>query len=236
MSASPIPPLVELKCRNCGSALSPEEFSPQLAAARCRHCGSLFALPVASGGRVLPRPDAPMPRNCQIRDDGYTLEITRKWKDAAAWFLLVFSLFWNGFMIGWHTIALTTGVWAMSLFGLLHTAIGLFLIYTTAARFVNWTVVRANTTTLEVKSGPLPWRGDKSLSSPDIRQLYCAEKITRNKNGTSTSYRVEAVLDGNRRETLVTGLTQAEHALFLEQQLERHLKIADVPVEGEYGR
>lgn len=236
MSATSIPPLVELKCRNCGSALSPEDISPQLAAARCRHCGSLYALPVASGGPTLLRPDVPMPNNFHIQDDGYTLEITRKWKDAAAWVLLVFTIFWNGFMIVWHTIALTTGAWVMSLFGLLHTGIGLFLAYTSIARFVNRTVVRANATKLEVKSGPLPWRGNKSLPSIDIRQLYCTEKITRTKNGISTTYRVEAVLEGNRRAVLVTGLSQADHALFLEQQLERHLKIADVPVKGEYGR
>lgn len=236
MPASPIPQLVELKCRNCGSALSPEDISPQLAAARCRHCQSLFALPVAAGGRTIPRPEVPLPGNFQFRDDGRTLELTRRWRGFRAWFLLFFSLFWNGFMIVWHVISISTGAWVMSLFGLIHTGVGVFLAYYTAALFLNRTVIRANATTLDVKSGPLPWKGDISLPSSAVSQLYCKEKISHGKNGSSASYRVEAVLDGNRRETLVSGLDNADHALFIEQQLERHLKIADVPVAGEHGR
>ncbi len=228
--------LIELKCRNCGSPLSPEDISPQLSAARCRHCHSLFALPSAAGGRPIPRPQVPLPPNFRIYDDGYTLEITRRWRGPVAFFLLFFSLFWNGFMVVWHAISLSTGAWMMSAFGLLHTGVGIFIAYYTLALFINTTAIRADGRSLDVKIRPLPWKGNKSIAAVEISQLYCMEKISHGKNGSSASYRIEAVLGDNRRETLVSGLPEADHALFIEQQLERHLKIADVPVAGEHGR
>ena len=69
-----------------------------------------------------------------------------------------------------------------------------------------------------------------------VEQLFCREKISRGKNGTTTTYQLEAVLEGNRRETLVKDLSDPDHALYIEQQLERHLRLPDVPVAGEHGR
>jgi len=229
------PSLTDLKCRNCGAALSAADISPQLGAARCGHCRSLFALPASSPASI-PRPEAPLPTAFTMKTLGDTLVITRRWRNLSAWFLLFFALFWNGFLVVWHGIALSTGAWFMSAFGLIHTGVGLFLIYYVAAQFLNSTVIRASSRGLESKTGPLPWKGDRQLGAATVSQLYCTEKVHRSKNGSSTSYGVEAVLPGNRRDTLVRGLPEADQALFIEQQLERHLALADVPVAGEHGR
>lgn len=227
--------LVELKCRNCGSALSPEDISPQLAAARCGHCNALFAIPQASP-QAIPRPDVTLPKGFQIEHGMDSVTITRRWFVPSAFFLLIFAVIWNGFMIVWHAMALDSGMWIMSVFGLIHTGVGVFLVYYVLALFLNSTVIRATTYELEVKSGPLPWRGDKRIAADTVEQLFCKEKITHGKNGSSASYRIEAVLRGNVRETLASGFTDPDQALFVEQELERHLKISDVPVAGEYGR
>ncbi len=232
---TPPPALTDLKCRNCGAALSAGDISPQLGAARCGHCRSLFALPTSSPASI-PRPEVPLPAAFTMETLGDTLVITRRWRNFSAWFLLFFALFWNGFLVVWHGIALSTGAWFMSAFGLIHTGVGLFLIYYVAALFLNSTVIRASPRGLESKSGPLPWRGDRLLDAGTVSQLYCTEKIHRSKNGSSTSYGVEAVLPGNRRDTLVRGLPEADQALFIEQQFERHLGLTDIPVAGEHGR
>jgi hypothetical protein len=229
------PSLVDLKCRNCGAALSAADISPQLGAARCGHCRSLFALP-AAGSTAIPRPQVPLPAAFTLEDHGDTLVITRRWRNAGSWFLLFFAILWNGFLIVWHGVSLSSGMWFMSLFGLIHTGVGFFLIYMVAAQFLNTTVIRASPRGLESISGPLPWKGDRTFDGGTVSQLFCTEKIHRGKNGSSSSYQVEAVLPGNRRETLVRGLPEADHALFIEQQLERHLQIADRPVDGEHGR
>lgn len=232
---TPPPALTDLKCRNCGAALSAADISPQLGAARCGHCRSLFALPTSSPASI-PRPEVPLPAAFTMETQGDTLVITRRWRNVGAWFLLFFALLWNGFLIVWHGIALSQGAWFMSAFGLIHTGVGLFLIYYVAALFLNSTVIRASSRGLESKSGPLPWKGDRQLGAGTVSQLYCTEKVHRSKNGSSTRYGVEAVLPGNRRDTLVRGLPEADHALFIEQQLERHLGLADIPVAGEHGR
>jgi hypothetical protein len=232
---NPPPPLVDLKCRNCGAALAATDISPQLGAARCGHCRSLFALPAAAPAAI-PRPQAPLPPALSVRTEADTLVITRRWRSAAAWFLLFFAVFWNGFMVVWHGISLASGAWFMSAFGLIHTAVGLFLIYYVAALFVNSTVIRASRGGLSVKTGPLPWKGDCTLDASSATQFFCTEKIHRGKNGSSTSYTVEVVLPGNQRRSLATGLPDPDQAIFIEQQLERHLGITDVPVAGEHGR
>jgi hypothetical protein len=227
--------LVELKCKNCGSALSPEDISPQLAAARCGHCNALFAIPQA-GPQVIARPDVPLPKGFLLERGMDSVTITRRWFGPLAFILLFFALFWNGFMIVWHAIALGTGMWVMSAFGLIHTGIGLFLVYYVLALFLNSTVIRATPFELVVSTGPLPWKGNKRIAADQVEQLFCKERISHGKNGSSANYRIEAVLRGNVRETLVTGFSDPDQALFVEQEIERHLKIADVPVAGEYGR
>jgi len=224
-----------MKCRNCGAELTPEDISPQLAAARCHHCHTLFAIP-AAGARTIERPNVSLPKGFTINETMDTLDITRRWRSPTVYFLLFFAILWNGFMVVWNWIALSQGMWPMAAFGVLHTGVGLFLIYTVVAMFINSTVVRSAPGLLAVKSGPLRWKGDKTMDPKLVEQLFCREKISHGKNGTSVSYQVEAVLEGNRRETLVKDLTNPDHALYIEQQLERHLRIADLPVAGEHGR
>jgi hypothetical protein len=250
--------LIELKCKSCGATLNPENIVPRLAMARCDHCGAVFALSGVpwSGAREkaesIERPQVPMPKGIRVQAFGDSLEITRRWYNHGFLFLAFFCLMWNGFMIVWHVIALSMGAWFMSLFGLLHTAVGIGLAYFTGAGFLNRTVIRARRGLIEVTSGPVPWPGNLTLSTDDLEQLYCTEKVRQGKNGTSCSYEIHAITSGppdsftwgsrsapspgKVRKTLLKGLTDAEQALFIEQQLERFLGIEDKPVRGEIPR
>lgn len=227
--------LIELKCRNCGSQLAPEDISPQLAAARCQHCNALFALPTAAR-EPIPRPEVPLPDGYAVDLRYSTLEITHRWSRKKAWGLLFFAILWNGFLVVWHSIALSQGHWFMSLFALIHTGIGVWLIYAVTAQFLNSSVIRVNAEAVEVHHGPVKMKRNRELPAGDIQQFYCKEKVRRHKNGSSTSYGVEAVMNDDKRQTLVDGLDQPDQALFLEQQIEKHLGIADRPVSGEHGR
>jgi hypothetical protein len=182
------------------------------------------------------RPQVPLPKRVQVQDFGHSFEISRRWFSPMFLFLAVFCVFWNGFMLVWHGIALASGAWFMSLFGLLHTAVGLGLLYFTVAGFINATVICVAQGMIDVRHGPLPWPGNKSLSVHDVSQLYCRETVQHNKNGTQCTYEVMVLRQDNVRETLVKGLTDADQALYIEQELERHLRIQDQPVAGELPR
>ncbi|MBK1827759.1 hypothetical protein [Haloferula rosea] len=231
------PQLIELKCRNCGSQLDPADISPQLAAARCRHCNALFAIPTAAPvapAEAIPRPEVGLPKGFTTRHEGADLVITRRWFTPAVFFLLFFCIFWNGFMIVWHGIAITQGMWIMSAFGLIHTAVGIAVAYSVLATFLNSTVVQAGPSGIGIRHGPLPWRGNQTLSRDQLQQLYCQEKVSRGKNGTSVRYHLTAVTPGNQRQTLIKNITDPDQAIFLEQQIEKHLGIMDTQVAGEF--
>ncbi len=68
-----------------------------------------------------------------------------------------------------------------------------------------------------------------------LQPLNCREKISQGKNGASYRYAVLVVLQG-RREVLLKGLENVEQALYIEQEMERFLKINDTPVAGEIPR
>ena len=48
------------------------------------------------------------------------------------------------------------------------------------------------------------------------------------------TYEVHLIDRNYKHAKLVTGLPSSEHALYLEQEIERFLHIADRPVRGEY--
>ena len=233
--------LIELSCKNCGATLQPENVSLPLCVARCPHCGAVFAIAdpsrgeSAAGAAWRPRPRVPMPPRVDVLDLGNHLEIRRSWFSPMLFFLLFFCIFWNGFMVVWHVMAISMGAWFMSVFGLLHTAVGLGLAYGTLAGFVNQTVIRVGQGLLEVQHGPLPWLGNKTLPAHEVQQLYCQEHVHHGKNGSSVTYSVELVRNEGR-ETLIKSLSECDQALFIEQELERFLKIEDQPVRGELAR
>ena len=234
--------LTELCCKSCGAPLAADNVVERLAMARCGHCGAVFALdrPATAAGPSadLPRerPKVPLPRGIQVQELGSTLEITRRWFSPVFLFLAFFCVMWNGFMLVWHGMALASGAWFMSLFGLLHTAVGVWLLYYTLAGFLNTTTIRVQWDELEVRHGPVPWPGNKTLSARDLEQFYCQEKINRGKNGVQYAYQVLALRKDHVRETLLTGLSDVDQALYIEQELERFLRIEDRPMPGEVGR
>ncbi|MBB5351646.1 DNA-directed RNA polymerase subunit RPC12/RpoP [Haloferula luteola] len=225
--------LLELKCTNCGSTLDPTDISPQIAAARCPHCHSLFALPNAVT-QPIPRGQVELPARMSLSEENGQLVIRRSWFHPTVWILVAFATFWNGFLIVWHSIALSHGMWFMSAFGLIHTAAGLAMIYAILATFLNTTTLRAGRGVLEVTQGPIPWRGNQRLDTGSLTQIFCRQKIHHGKNGSSTSYEVEAIFHGNQRRTLLKGIKQADQALFIEQQIEKFLRIVDQRVEGDF--
>jgi hypothetical protein len=233
--------LQELRCKSCGATIGPENFVERLAMARCGHCGTVFAvsgLPTPAGAAPPPAPrvKVPMPRGIQVEELGGLLEIRRRWFGPAFIFLAFFCVVWNGFMIVWHVMAWSMGAWFMSLFGLLHTAVGIGLAWFTLAGLLNTTTIRARRGLIEIASGPIPCGGNTTLTTDDLAQLYCKERVSHSKNGTSCAYEVLAVTKANVRKTLLKNLTEADQALFIEQELERFLGIEDRPVPGEIAR
>ena len=111
--------------------------------------------------------------------------------------------------------------------------IGIAITYGVITTLVNTTTIDVDDRELRVRHGPLPVPGNKTLPSLDVKQLYCKERISRNKNGTSVTYALHVKLKGGKDEKLLANLTQQSHALYVEQQVERVLGLQDEAVAGE---
>ena len=124
----------------------------------------------------------------------------------------------------------------MLLFSILHVAVGAAVTYSTLAGLVNRTRIDIDPMSFSIRHGPLPWRGNRTISTLEIDQLYTMEKVHRGKHGPHYSYQLWAKLKGAPDVKLLSGLEDRDQALYIEHVVEDRMRIADRPVEGEVGR
>jgi hypothetical protein len=155
---------------------------------------------------------------------------------------LLFCIFWDGFLVVWYSIGITGlfsdnfegPVWLMLLFPVLHVAVGVGMTYAVLCGFLNRTVVRISGGELSVRHGPIPWFNQHQLFASDVRQVYVAEsKRPAGQDNCRRTYDVVALLAADDKVTLLTGLEDIDHGVFVEQQIEQHLRIPDERVPGE---
>ncbi len=228
---------MDLHCQRCGAAIDADNVNLDRLIAKCDRCNAVFGFAgmIEGGANRLKPLDVPLPVRFTLEHTGDGLRISRRWFSPTAVVMIFFTLFWNGFVVAWMAGAFFSRTPSMALFGSLHAAVGLFLLYTTLAGLVNTTTVQVGATALTIAHGPLPYPG-KQLAAGDIRQLYCRQKISQGRNSRSVSYELHAVTGDGKHAKLVTGLDEPEQALFLEQEIERYLRIKDQPVRGELAR
>lgn len=232
---------MQLNCKTCGKAIPAQDVNIDKAIAKCQACHAVFSFLDQVQSTTAPRAQVPLPPRMRMENWGPELSITRTWYSHAVWFLLAFCIFWDGFLVVWYTAgigAMMSGsgdgmAWIMLLFPVLHVAVGLGLTYLVLCTFVNKTVIKVSMGELTVRHGPLPCPGNHQVPTCDLKQLYCTEKIHRGKNGCSTSYNLEAYLRDGKKLTLLSGLDQLDQALYVEQQVEQHLRIPDERMREE---
>jgi len=188
---------------------------------------------------------APMPDKIRREVLPSGLRLTYRWFGPQFLFLVFFCVFWNGFLVFWYSTA-TAGVdWSaglgaikgdrlmMLLFPVIHVGVGVGLTYFTLCGFLNSTVVDVSPRQISVKHGPLPWFGNRIVEAMQVAQIYREEIVRRGKNGPHTSYQLSVATKDNRKLKLLSGLETPDLALYLEQEIERHLGIRDQAVAGE---
>jgi hypothetical protein len=231
---------MRITCAQCGADVLAENINIDNLIAKCNFCHAVFRFDDQLEPSQKPSPphrlEVPMPKGIEVLPMGNRLEIIRKWFSLKIIFFTAFTVFWDGFMIAWFGIAFSQQQWLMAAFGTLHGAVGLGLLYYVLAGYLNRTVITVNRSLFTIKHTPLPWPGNKLLNPLDMTQLYCKERMHRNKNSISYTYEVHAISKDNEHTKLITGLDNSEQALYIEQEIERFLNIEDQPVRGELER
>jgi hypothetical protein len=249
---------MQLKCGQCGAPFRAADLHLDRGIAVCSACGGVQRLPgpTVSEPRQAGDPsparkplgDVPAPAQITVEDDGHELTIRQRWFHWALLFLLFFAIAWDSFLVGWYWM-LTAGPFGGNggmpgpfkliffVFPIAHVAVGVGLTYFVVAGLLNSTVVRVANGMLSVRHGPIPWRGNLDLPTDGIEQIFCQNKLHKSRDDdgrvtTSIQYEVHAVVNGQKTK-LVGGLHEADHALFIEQRLERFLGIEDRAIPGE---
>jgi hypothetical protein len=230
---------VALKCPSCASPLKADDVQLAQGIATCSYCRAVmtFAGPGKEPWLERPRAPIPLPPRVTLRQTMHGIEIRRRWFTPAVLFLIVFCVFWDGFLVVWYTMAFAAkGPLLMKLFPMIHVAVGVAVTYSTVASLFNSTRIAIERGEIKVSHGPVPWPGKVTLHSDQIDQLYCKEKISHGKNGPRYSYELWMLLrDGSQKKLVAAGL-EKEQGLYIEQEVERTIGIKDRAVGGELPR
>lgn len=107
------------------------------------------------------------------------------------------------------------------------------LAYLALAGILNSRHVELTPGRLSIRVGPIPWNRRVDVRSSQLVQLYCVTHAQPDGyGGESYSYEVLAILTGERRLSLVQGLSTLPEALWIEQEIETFLGIRDERVPG----
>lgn len=185
-----------------------------------------------------PKTTQKLPPQISLKSDGQRLSIYYRWFQDTHIFILFFAVLWNALLFFFYinTELIREMGQLFYLFPILHSLVGLGLLYYALTGIFNVTTVLASQNSLIVKHRPLPWLGNRRLSRQQLEQLFVRERISDSQSGRLVTYQLCCFLKGMPRQeiVLVKGLESAEQARFIEREIETYLQIRDYPVQGEY--
>jgi hypothetical protein len=233
-------------CPMCGGPARFIDIQAETQSIRCRFCQAEYSaahLLNEQGQREDPRDRRhkeirlPQPKSVKVREDGLDLLITHKWPVLSAIPAFIFGTIWTCISSIFLLIPASDWeggeappFWFIGLF----LSVGVIVLLTGVYMLFNSTTYRINRQRLVVKHHPLPWPGG-TFDLDGVEQLYVKQHINRSSNSTSVTYSLNKVTRDGRHTQIQSGL-QPEVALYIEQEIERLLRIKNVPVRGEYGK
>lgn len=229
---------MQVTCPQCGQEVASADVNVQALVAKCAACGQLFGfaeqVPGVVSSPARPLTTLPAPEGFRRDEDANHLVISYRWFTPAAFMLLFFCITWDSFLVFWYFMAFTqNGPLIMKLFPIAHAAIGVLLTWTTLAMFLNTTTIDVDYERVHVRHLPIFWPGARHVPAGEIVQIYCDRSIRTTRTGQTETCNVNVKTIDGRKIRLVSGLDELDKALFIEQEIERFLGIADQHVPGE---
>jgi hypothetical protein len=231
----------DYRCPRCASSIDAARIDVTRQIATCAACGNLVDLssqmvaapstsPAASSGssqaeppRPKQRPAVPLPPGMAMTQQAQGLVLARRWLRGKHFVMLAVllpltaALAWtwrsSGFQTWMGFAAFFLASWDLTLLSM----------------FVNSTTITVGEREIDVRHGPLPslFYRPQRVSVANVEQLFAAP--------FGALFEVGVVLRDKTRIPLVRPLVSEEQALFVEQQIERHLGLNDMEVAGELG-
>lgn len=231
---------LNLVCESCGAAIKGEGININSSLAKCSNCSTVFKIKedhFFKHGRI-GRPEMIMPSGTDVLELSDSLDIRLDWlkshPQGTLGFLTFFTIFWNGVLAIMVGGAFAAGSMGMIAFMSIHLLVGLGLIYYLATVYLNYTDIIVTDEYLEIDHRPVknPFIRKKRIESDDIDQLYVTKYVSSTTNNVPNyAYALYAILKTNgKKVSLIKGMNR-ETQLYLEQEIERYLKIKDRPIK-----
>jgi hypothetical protein len=172
-------------------------------------------------------------RSIKVYDDTVTngVEIHRRFRNPQAIFLTLFTIFWDGFMIVWFTIAIRTGELAMMAFGSVHGLIGLGLLYWVLHTWFNVTRVALRDDEIFITTAPVYRHAPRRIPLDQVEGIY-VDQTSWSSNGKH-HYNVKAALVDGSEKFVMGGVADYDDAIFVEMEIERFYNLPDTSFPGE---
>ena len=251
-------PAAPVRCPACEAPLKADRIDFRRGLTACDHCGVVTSLADPdppepggrSGGRPKPAPPVTRPEGWTVNERDGVVAVRWRWWSWKSLFFLTFGIAWNAFLVVWYGGILgIAGVGAgaidglggaafgafgvgMALFGLPFVAVGVGLIYLTAAGFLNRTTVTAGHAKVRVRHEPLPWPGSKEHDAASFARLFVRRQVRRGEDSTSVTYALLAATADGGEVALVGAFDEAHEARFLAETLAAALGL---PTESAAG-
>lgn len=227
----------ELTCPNCSTAIPPDRINIQELVAACPTCAHVFSFaPLLSEALPqVPKPEGPiaLPKDFEVRRELSTLYISIPWRSVRnKWFMTIFAVLWDLFMVPFIALALS-GNTEVALFISLHFAVAVGITFYVLALWINSTKIRVDNSGIQVWHTPIPvpFTPRHFIPADEITQFYVEEYVPSRTNGRpDITFALRCKTKNGKDIRLVPGFTDPSGALYLEQEIEKFLKIADRPV------
>jgi hypothetical protein len=231
---------LKLNCPECNSSIAYRDINIGKAIAKCQHCHTVFNFEKVLVDVEYPKEKIRLPESMEAyyMATGFDLEINWRKSTPNFKFFLFFAIFWNGIVSVFVISALATGSFDFLLPMAFHIVVGVGLMYYILAVFLNKTYIGVSQWDLTVEHKPIPVPFYKTLEIPSktIDQIFVERYVASKTNGRPDyAYRVMAkLLNAEKPVRIMKGLKTLEQGRFIEQEIEKFLRIEDEHIEGEW--
>ena len=203
-------------------------------AAACPECAHVFrfASLLSEALPQVPKPEQPiaLPDGIKVHRELSALHLEIAWRAVRSkWFMTIFAILWDLFLIPFIVSAIG-GNTEVALFISLHFAVAVGITFYVLALWINSTKIQVDTGGIKVRHTPIPvpFTPGHSIPAAEIAQFYVEEYVPSRTNGRpDITFALRCKTSNGKDIRLVPGFTDASGALYLEQEIEKFLKIAD---------
>lgn len=167
-----------------------------------------------------------LPKRMFIEYHQAYMHIQKKWLGLSTIVMAILLLLW--LVVFFRTFNLIAngfneGRFFLIMMPVMFAAGGVLLAYFFVANWLNKTDIFVSNDLMEIKIGPIPWRGNMKLETAHIKQIFIQKQVAGHEKKRKITYAVLFNHQNGKVVKLIGGLESQDQALFIEQRIEDYL-------------